>query len=376
MSDDAAPLGPLRQVILQATSFCNLDCTYCYLPDRATRNLMSDAVVAALGQRLRDCGLLADELEVRWHAGEPLTAPVAFYRRACRELSAALADRVALRFSVQTNATPISDAWCELFAEFDFDVGVSIDGPASIHDAYRRTRRGSGTHARAMAGIERLRAAGHPFSTISVVTDATLCRQDEFIAFLEDLRPASIGLNPEETEGHHRSGLLQQVDFRDRYTEFLRAMWRLEARTGIPVREFSRVRVALRSGMLPVRNVQIEPLCLLNVDVAGNMSTYSPELLGWKDATFDDYIFGNALDPAVSLSTWPPGFSRLAEEIERGRTLCRDRCPYFKLCGGGAAANKWAENGTFASAETGACRLNTMAVVDVVLAELEAGSRR
>ncbi|GAA4235260.1 GRRM system radical SAM/SPASM domain protein [Actinomadura meridiana] len=371
----AAPgLGPVRRVILQPTGFCNIDCAYCYLPDRDVRTVMSLEVVEAVGRVLAACGMLDDRLEIRWHAGEPLTAPLSFYREACTALRVALGGSTELRFSLQTNGTLVTDRWCDLFEEFGFDVGVSVDGPAVLHDANRRTRTGKGTHARTMKGIDVLRARGIPFWIISVISELTLAQRDEYLSFVEEVRPASVGLNPEETEGEHRSGLFGQHDFRAAYTDFLDEMYRWQERTGIPVRRFAAARDAILSTGPGVRNDQVEPLCLLSVDTGGRMSSFSPELLGWKAPDYDDFVLGNVLDPGATLSEsgWSPGFRQLADDIERGRSMCRDSCSYFRLCGGGAAVNKWTENGTFASTVTASCQANTMAVTDVVLAALEA----
>ena len=48
------------------------------------------------------------------------------------------------------------------------------------------------------------------------------------------------------------------------------------------------------NGLLPVGNEQTEPLAIVSVDSAGNLSTFSPELLSWNDPAFDNFTFGNA----------------------------------------------------------------------------------
>ena len=363
--------GPIRRVVLQPTGFCNINCAYCYLADRETRTVMSADVVAATAHLLAGSGLVGDALEVRWHAGEPLTAPVAFYRDAHETFRQALGHRTRVWFSVQTNGIPITDEWCELFTADDVTVGVSIDGPPQLHDLHRRTRRGAPTHARVMRGVERLRRHGIPFDVISVITRETLRNTGAYLRFLDELAPRSVGLNPEESEGAHRSDLFSAETFRTDYRAFLTAMHAWQQRSGIPVRRLAAMRGHILHGREAVRNEQTEPMAILSVDTAGNLSTFSPELLSWSDPAFDDYTFGNVLTPGVSLTSWSAGFRHLAEQIARGRALCEAGCGYFRLCGGGSPSNKRAEHGTFVSAETNACHLNTMAVVDVVLAALE-----
>ncbi len=359
-------LGPLRRVILQPTGFCNIDCDYCYLPNRTSPSRMSIEVVEAVGALLARSELLADQVEIRWHAGEPLTVRPDFYRRACEVLRELLEARADVSYSLQTNGMLIDEGWCDLFEGEGIEVGVSIDGPAMIHDAHRRSRTGKGTFERAMRGVEQLRQRSLDFDLISVVTEATLRHQDEYLEFVADLRPRSVGVNPEETEGDHVSDLFAR-DYRRRYREFLRAMFELQLETGIVIRQLAAMADRIAHAELPTRSEEIEPLMMLSVDVAGNMSTFSPELLGWHE----DFVFGNALSAGASLERWSQSFEHLSGQIAEGREMCRQECPYFSVCGGGAAVNKWAENGTFASTETEACRSRVMAVCDVVLAELE-----
>ena len=360
-------LGPLRRVILQPTGFCNIDCDYCYLPNRSRPSRMPIEVVEAVGSLLARSELLADQVEVRWHAGEPLTVRPEFYGRACALLRDMLEPRAAVRFSLQTNGMLIDERWCDLFEEQEIEVGVSIDGPALIHDAHRRTRTGKGTFERAMRGVAELRRRSLPLDLISVVSEATLRHQGEYRDFVAELRPRSVGLNPEETEGDHVSNLFAREGYQRRYREFLRTMFELQLETGIVIRPLAAMAERIAHAELPIRSEEVEPLMMLSVDVDGNMSTFSPELLGWHD----DFVFGNALSPDASLVRWTRGFERLSDQIAAGREMCRAECPYFSVCGGGAAVNKWAENGTFASTVTDACRSRVMSVCDVVLTELE-----
>jgi uncharacterized protein len=66
-----------------------------------------------------------------------------------------------------------------------------------------------------------------------------------------------------------------------------------------------------------------------------------------------------------------PKLARMAQDIQAGVEMCRARCEYFGVCGGGEPANKLAENGTFVSAETTYCRLTRMRATDLVLSALD-----
>jgi uncharacterized protein len=122
------------------------------------------------------------------------------------------------------------------------------------------------------------------------------------------------------------------------------------------------------------RTQENRPWAIVNVDCEGNFSTYSPELLGMSSPRHGPFALGNvardSLESAIALER----FGRLEDEIRLGVERCGQTCPYFAFCGGGAPANKYFENGTFASTETLFCRLHKQVCLDVTLARLEKAS--
>src|SRR5580658_7199098 len=72
----------IEMLVLQPTPFCNIDCAYCYLPDRSSRQRMSEATLARAFERVFSSPFLSDSLTVLWHAGEPLVPGIAYYERA------------------------------------------------------------------------------------------------------------------------------------------------------------------------------------------------------------------------------------------------------------------------------------------------------
>src|SRR5262245_43455592 len=69
-------------LILQPTPFCNIDCDYCYLPDRQKTARMPMEVVGAAVDQVHRSGLVRHDYTVVWHAGEPLTVGVPYYEQA------------------------------------------------------------------------------------------------------------------------------------------------------------------------------------------------------------------------------------------------------------------------------------------------------
>lgn len=361
-------------LVLQASSFCNIDCAYCYVARRDRRRRMDDATLARVAERVVPSSLAADALSVVWHAGEPLALPVDWMDRACARLSAAARPGQRLSFVVQTNATLIDDDWIALFRRHGVRVGVSVDGPRDLHDQNRRTRTGGGTFDRAMAGIERLRAAGIAFDAIAVLTRPALERPDALFAFFAALGPATLGFNLEEIEGTNRSSSLADAEARAAYRAFLARFLSRHAEAGEPfrLRALEQMRQALDGRCAAPGNDPGRPLSILTVGVDGGMSTFSPELLGTRDPAFDDFVFATLEEGGPADIRKSAAFARARDAIAAGRRACRRGCGYFEVCGGGWPSNKYFEHGRFDVAETMTCRLAVQDTVEVVLAHLEA----
>ncbi len=95
-----------------------------------------------------------------WHGGEPTLAGIGFYSRVLELQRRHVPPGWHCINNLQTNGTLLDEQWCRFLAENDFAVGISIDGPARLHDACRPDRRGRPTHARVMRGLRLLREAG------------------------------------------------------------------------------------------------------------------------------------------------------------------------------------------------------------------------
>ena len=166
--------GVTRLLIVQPTAFCHVDCDYCYLPHRGDRRVMSHETVAAAARFIFEANLQARDFTVVWHAGEPLVVPPDWYAEAFARVAAEAPAGSSVPHAIQTNGMLINDAWCDLFLAHDVRVGVSIDGPAFLHDARRRTRSGGGTHAKTLRGLRLLKSRGVALHLICVITNASL----------------------------------------------------------------------------------------------------------------------------------------------------------------------------------------------------------
>jgi uncharacterized protein len=377
------PALKTRLLILQPTPFCNIDCDYCYLPDRNSSARMSLATMRRAAERLLADDLVGAQLTVVWHAGEPLTLPMAYFETAIATLHEVLGAHCELSHSIQTNATLIDAAWCELIQRHHIRIGVSVDGPAELHDAHRRTRSGRGTHARVLRGMACLRAHGIAFHAIAVVTPATFAQADAFFDFFEVQGVTELGCNFDEAEGPHTTSSL--VGHENAHAAFIA---RLLARSRAPgartrVRELALALQRIAEPLPTVRwrtqrwpeNLQTLPFALVSVAHNGDFSSFSPELLGQPSGEFGNFVFGNVERDGFFSAAAGGRFARVWSAIARGVRACERSCAHFGYCGGGAPANKLYENGDFGSTETLYCRTTLKRPFDAVLAQLERDAR-
>lgn len=359
-------------LVLQGSPFCNVDCAYCYLPNRRDRRRMPMATVSGAVRWLVESGLADDGFTVVWHAGEPLVLSRDWYDEAFAHVAKA-APGLAVRHAMQTNATLLDAPWARFLRERDVSVGVSLDGPAHIHDAARRTRAGGGTHAAAMEGVAHLREAGVPFHAIAVVGAPALADPDGFIAFFEVLGATELGINIEETEGVHASSSLTDVHARA-LRAFLDRLIAHAAVHGRPrLREARRLLALLRSDAFgpALRTQENVAFRIVTVDVDGGLHTYSPELAGAAVPGWDGLPLGHIAQDDLPAILASARFRRLASAVERGVDACRDVCAYFPLCGGGAPSNKVSETGRFDATETQHCVRSVQILSEIVLTRLE-----
>ncbi len=333
---------------------------------------MTDDVLATAMDRIVESGIVGDELTIIWHAGEPLVLSPDWYRHAMKILDARTPSSVRVTYSIQTNAMLIDDAWCAFIREHpQLQIGVSVDGPAVLHDARRKTRSGKGTLAQALRGISKLRAHEIPFHAITVLTHAALEFPDELHEFYEDNGIGRVGFNVEEIEGGHTKSSLLAKDTEKKYRAFMRRFLELvDEHRGQPVvREadmaFGLIQTARGPEDAAMRDQQNAPWTIVSVGVDGGFTTFSPELIGIESIDYGDFMIGNVLRDSFEDAAQSPRFTKLEADIHAGVEACRASCEYFDYCGGGAPANKYFENGSMRSTETLYCRLTKKALIDV-----------
>lgn len=154
---------------------CNLECRYCYYlekepllyPDKGVPR-MDEATLEIFIRDYIAAQPAGNAAMFAWQGGEPTLLGLDYFKRVV-ELQRRHAGSRKVQNAFQTNGTLIDDRWAEFFRQEEFLVGISFDGPAALHDAYRVDRQGKATWEKVRAGLSALRRHGVAFNTLTVV---------------------------------------------------------------------------------------------------------------------------------------------------------------------------------------------------------------
>ena len=175
-------------LIKPASADCNLRCGYCFYlataalyPGTPCHHMEEDTLERVIASYLATPQATHT---FGWQGGEPTLMGLPFFRRAVKLQSALGRAGAMVSNGLQTNGTLLDDEFAEFLAEYRFLVGVSLDGPSSIHDAGRRTADGQGSHATVLKGIENLRSRNVEFNILTLVNRANVARAREVYDYL------------------------------------------------------------------------------------------------------------------------------------------------------------------------------------------------
>ena len=121
------------------------------------------------------------------------------------------------------------------------------------------------------------------------------------------------------------------------------------------------------AGNTRLDNEQLEAWQVVVVAADGDVTTFSPEFMDLAPGTHDNLCFGNILADDLCTIFRNERVVATQLEIRQGVEICRSSCTYFQVCGGGAPANKLAENGRLASGETVFCRHSIQSAADALI---------
>ncbi|CAN5784751.1 anaerobic sulfatase maturase [soil metagenome] len=184
------PIGPL----------CNLDCKYCFylekeklFPSNENFKMTDEVLETYVRQYIEHQSV--PEISFAWQGGEPTLLGVSFFRKVVA-LQKKYANGKKIVNALQTNGTLLDDEWCIFLKENEFLVGLSIDGPAKLHDAYRVDKKGGASYERVIKGLQLLKKHQVEFNTLTVVNKVNSQKPLEVYRFLRGIGSGFIQFIP------------------------------------------------------------------------------------------------------------------------------------------------------------------------------------
>lgn len=177
----AKPIGPL----------CNIGCKYCFYLEKEKMFLknetfkMKDEILEKYIKQYID-SQPTEEVIFTWQGGEPTMLGVKYFEKII-ELQQRYARGKVVSNCIQTNGTLLNDEWGKFLKQYNFLVGLSIDGPPKLHDAYRVDKKGLPTYEKVIKGLRILQEYQIEFNTITVVNKINSKKPIEVYNFLKKI---------------------------------------------------------------------------------------------------------------------------------------------------------------------------------------------
>ncbi len=345
-SDDGA--HPAFHVMAKPTGArCNLACAYCFFlkkeelyPDSDFR--MTDGVMEEYIRQTIE-GHRVPEVTIAWQGGEPTLMGLDFFRRSMKVQEKYAKSQTRIENTFQTNGILLDDEWCRFFHDNKFLVGLSMDGPGELHDAYRRDRQGRGTFDRVLKAARLLQKHRVEFNILCAVNRTNADHPLEVYRFFRDeLRTPYIQFIPiverENETGFQEGNTVTDRSVRpEQWGRFLVAIFDEWIRRDVGRMFVLNFDGALAGWLGRAGTVCIfGPTCGLGVALEHNGDLYSCDHF-----VEPDYLLGNILaTPLIELvnseKQWAFGMAK-HDTLPR---YCRE-CDFLAICNGECPKNRF-----------------------------------
>jgi uncharacterized protein len=331
----------LSILVKPASSLCNLRCQYCFYLETARcraggcRGLMSHETLKCLLEQVQES--VEKRCTLAFQGGEPTLAGLDFFRDAVRIQKDPSPHQPEFNWAIQTNGLLIDSEWADFLSANHFLTGISLDGPAEIHNANRMASDGKGSFSRTLRATELLKRANAPFNILSVVSDDSYRRAASIYGFFRKHGFRYLQFIPCLGDRNGRGALAP-----DRYAHFLAALFDLWASDclagkGSSIRVFDNWLTRYLGE--PAEMCGMNGSCSLNLVIEADGSVYPCDF--YCD---DAHLLGNVHEQTFDEMLHSSVAQCFLEEGDMKSTVCRT-CKWRNLCGGGCRRYRESESG-------------------------------
>jgi len=326
-----------------AGAACNLACRYCYYLDKGSLSreagppgMPEDLLEEYIAQHI---AASPDEIiRFSWHGGEPTVLGVNYFRTVVEIQRRLCPPGRRIANGMQTNGTLLDEEWGRFFAAEGFSVGLSLDGPRSLHDLHRLTRNGKPTFAETIRGYRILKRHGVPTDILCVVSAANVQRPAEVYVFLRGIGASTVTFlplvvrQPDSPEGVSPDSVPSEA-----WGDFLCAVfdeWQS--------RDIGRVKVQIIEEAARTAFGQEHSLCLFR-PVCGDIPVVerNGDFYSCDHYVDAEHRLGNIREtPLVSLLETPAQSAFGLAKLENLPRVCRS-CDVLVMCNGECPKNRF-----------------------------------
>lgn len=331
------------KAIVKVVEGCNLRCRYCYAGNfqELQIRVMPLPILEKLTKNMLECG--AARVEFCWHGGEPLLAGREFYEHALYYQQKYMQPGQHVINAMQSNGTLLTNEWLDFLTSNDMGVGISIDGPASIHDVQRPFADGSGSSSAVIKAIQMWQEKTGGISVLCVVTKDSVRQPELLFDSLIDFGITSMDFLPcskisKATGSIFRDGVSPQE-----YGEFMNRVfdsWWARNDPSIRIRFFENVLQGLLGGRPSLCKFTRSCAKFFTFDVDGTVYPCD-DYLG-----IGDFAYGNIMDLDIHDILVSEKRQRFISLVEDVAPNCRN-CNWFSLCNGGCSFYRYMSRGRF-----------------------------
>jgi anaerobic sulfatase-maturating enzyme len=310
-----------------ASSRCNLNCRYCFYIEKPEQPMMDDTTLERfISQHI--AAQPGPEVSFAWQGGEPTLCGLAFFQRALA-LQRQYANGKKIHNAFQTNGLLLNDDWCRFFRENGWLVGISLDGPADLHDAWRVNRSGKPTHHKVIKAIETLTKHGVEFNLLVVVNRLNSQQPQRLYRYLRGLGTPFLQFIPLVERNDSGKLSAESVTSED-WGAFLTGVFDLWVREDI-----GRVYVQLFDSTLGVWRGYPSQMCAFS-ETCGHAFALEAngDLYQCDHYVYPEYYIGNIHQQTLqALNVTPEAIAFGQQKKQSLKDDCR-QCPVLQFCHG------------------------------------------
>lgn len=334
-------MRPFTLLIKPAGADCNIRCEYCFYLEKAA--LYPETAVHRMNhevlERIIRSYMATDQPQYAfgWQGGEPTLMGLDFFQEAARIQQACGQPGAIVTNGFQTNGLLLNDAWAGHFAKYKFLLGVSVDGPADIHDVFRRDAAGRGTHDRVMKAFDLLARYKVEHNALVLVNSANARRPADVFRFL-----CGHGLMYHQyvpcVEFDNHGKFLPFSVRGGAWGDFLCGIfdeWLAYGARRVSVRLFDSILMALVAGRASICHMQDSCNSYFMVEHTGDV--YPCDFFA-----LPELLLGNIMHMSWEELLDSPRYAAFAQRKRNWHTACKE-CEFLAFCAGDCLKHRWDE---------------------------------